>query len=371
MYSEPGTLVWEQAIARTLRDPSSIQLYRQPIIDLARGLTAGFELLARFASTGLQASPDRWFAAAYRLGLGPQLEAIVLRQALALRAEAPPNTFLTVNLDPAALAHEEVAAVLLGEHDLTRLVVEITEHTEVHDADHLNRLLAEVRQRGAFIAVDDTGTGYSNFQRLLTVRPQFVKLDQAFVRGMDHDPVKRTLVEMVGQFAARIDAWVIAEGIETEGELRELVRMGVPLGQGYLLNRPAPGFEPLSVGVRQAIAAVQPSEDPDAATIASVLEPVALLPLTSSEADGSSATAVLVDHHSRPAPVVHQERRFPALCVTPSCALADVAPRAMARPADERFAPLVVVDDLGRPVGIARLERIVEALARLAAASPA
>lgn len=367
MDSEPGTFVWEQAIARTLRDPSCIQLYRQPIIDLARGHTAGFELLARFASTGLQASPDRWFAAAYRLGLGPQLEALVLRQALALRAEAPPNTFLTVNLDPAALAHEEVAAVLLGEHDLTRLVVEITEHTEVHNADHLNRLLAEVRQRGAFIAVDDTGTGYSNFQRLLTVRPQFVKLDQAFVRGMDHDPVKRTLVEMVGQFAARIDAWVIAEGIETEGELRELVRMGVPLGQGYLLNRPAPGFEPLSVGVRQAIAAVQPPAARDAGTVASVLEPVRTIPLSSNPGEDDPGPVVLVDRWGRPARVIYEGRRLPTLCVTPECALADIAPRAMARPAADRFAPLVVANDLGQPIGIARVERVVEELARLAA----
>lgn len=362
MSSEPvSDAAWQQALARVLREPARIALHRQPIVDLARGVPAGFELLARFSDPLVAAPPHHWFGAAYRLGLGPQLEAAVIRQALRLRSEAPMNTFLTVNLDPSALEHEEVARQLLGEQHLGGFIIELTEHTPIADLGRLNGLLERLRERGALIAVDDTGTGYADLKRLIDVRPEFVKVDQGFVTGIGGDPVKQALLELVGHFASRLDAWVIAEGIETEGDLREVLQLGVPLGQGFFLNRPAPAFEPTPPPVREAIARLRPGGGSELRA-AEFAEPVETAPLASAFDLPESGTLVLLDAWGRPARMWHHGRRSEPLRITSSCGAEDVLRRALTRPAPERFDPVVVTDEDGRPLGQVRVERLVQAL---------
>ncbi len=81
-------------------------------------------------------------------------------------------------------------------------------------------------------AVDDAGSGYSSLQHIMEMRPNFIKLDRNFITNCDSDPAKSVLIEMLGKAANRLDAWIIAEGIETKEELAELIRLGVPLVQG-------------------------------------------------------------------------------------------------------------------------------------------
>lgn len=350
---------------RVLRDPDAVGLYRQPIVDLYRGVTAGFELLARFSDSEVEAPPFEWFRTAYAMGLGPRLEAAVVRRALRLRDELPPNTFLTVNLDPAAVGHPEVAEVLLGEGRLDRVVIEITETSPLGDVAELGRVARELRSRGAFIAVDDTGTGYAGLERLLAVRPQFVKVDRAFIDGIDQDGAKRALLELVGHFASRIDAWVVAEGIERVEELAELVRLGVPLGQGFLLNRPAPEFRPLPREIAELIRGLAVRRERGLAA-------EALMEAADAVREGSplerGRTVVIVDEWGRPVRVWDGEREGPAMAISPLSPVVEAAQRAMVRAPGERFLPLAVVDDSGRLLGILRVERMVEGLAKAAAA---
>jgi hypothetical protein len=99
--------------------------------------------------------------------------------------------------------------------------------------------VAELRLRDAKLAVDDAGTGYAGLQHLMVLRPDLVKLDRALVAGCDRDPAKAALIEMLGRFTGQLDAWVLAEGVERTAELESLIRLRVPLAQGYLLGRPA------------------------------------------------------------------------------------------------------------------------------------
>jgi EAL domain-containing protein len=84
-------------------------------------------------------------------------------------------------------------------------------------------------------------------------RPQLIKLDRELVAGVDGDEVKLALVEMLGEFGGRIDAWLVAEGIETWGELQAFLRLRVPLGQGWLLGRPGPPWVQLEPEVRDRL----------------------------------------------------------------------------------------------------------------------
>src|SRR6478609_8555013 len=253
-----------------LADPDDLTLVFQPIIDLAGAAVAGYEALARFPGAS---GPDVWFAAAADAGVGAELEALAIHKALRAVDALPADTFLTVNVSPHLLGTGPVQAALDTRPDLHRVVVELTEHTPVDDLAGLRRQTDALRARGALIALDDAGSGYSGLQQMAALRPQLVKLDRALVADADADPVRLALAEMVGEFAGRIDAWLLAEGLETTTELAAFMRLGVPLGQGWLLGRPTPGFAPLAPEVVRLVkgqaARVQLTE-----SVASLMRPV-------------------------------------------------------------------------------------------------
>jgi hypothetical protein len=132
-------------------------------------------------------------------------------------------------------------------------VLELTEHHAVGDLRPLIDLRDRLRAKGALLALDDAGSGYSGLQQITQFRPQLIKLDRALVTGADGDEVKLALVEMLGEFGGRIDAWLLAEGIETWGELQAFLRLRVPLGQGWLLGRPGPPWVQLDPEVRDRL----------------------------------------------------------------------------------------------------------------------
>jgi EAL domain-containing protein (putative c-di-GMP-specific phosphodiesterase class I) len=92
---------------------------------------------------------------------------------------------------------------------------------------------------GLRLAVDDAGAGVANFNHLVELRPQFVKVDIGLVRGVNADLTRQALIVALLHFAGATDCQVIAEGIETEAERAVLETLEVPLGQGYLFGRPA------------------------------------------------------------------------------------------------------------------------------------
>ncbi|TWH75268.1 EAL domain-containing protein (putative c-di-GMP-specific phosphodiesterase class I) [Modestobacter roseus] len=336
----------------------------QPIVDLASASIAGYEALARFPGT---ASPDVWFAAAAEAGLGAELEALALRKALAALPDLPPNTFLTVNVSPHLLGAAPVAAALAAPATLRRVVVELTEHMPTPDLAALREQTAALRGRGALIAIDDAGSGYAGLQQLAEVRPQLVKLDRALVAGADTDPVKAALAEMVGTFTSRIDAWLLAEGVETAGELAVFARLGVPLAQGWLFGRPAPYFAPLSPEVAQLVR-TQVARAQLAESVASLLRP--LRQHDAGDDVGSPPPYVLVDAEGVPEELVLADPRTGAayrapvsLRVHPSAGVTETLQRALTRPPVHRFDPVLCTDRSGAVLGLLRIEDLASAAA--------
>ena len=346
-----------------LSDPDDLTLVFQPIVDLAAATIAGYEALARFPGT---AGPDIWFAAAAEAGVAAELEALAIHKALAVVPSLPANTFLTVNVSPHLLGAAPVRDALNTRPDLHRVVVELTEHTPVDDLDVLRRQCDELRMRGALIALDDAGTGYSGLQQLAALRPQVVKLDRALVSDADTDPVRVALAEMLGEFAGRIDAWLLAEGIETAAELAAFARLGVPLAQGWLLGRPGPGFAELAPEtVRLVRAQVARARLVD--SVASLLRPVRQV--TVGEALPAVPPAVLIGAHGEPTgllladPGTAEVYTAPvSLRVHPSTGIEEALTRALNRPLARRFEPVVCTDPAGQVVGLLRLEDLASAV---------
>lgn len=353
-------------IRALIDDPSRIQLVAQPIVDLKRGVVAGYEALSRF-QVEPRTSPDRVFAEATRQGLGAELEATVVARALDLAAQKPENCFFTFNVDPAHLLSPELERVLEG-RDLRGLVVELTEHREVEDSKPLVRQLAALRERGAMIAVDDAGSGYSGLKQLLELRPELVKVDRELVTNVHEDAAKYALIQMLGELAGRLDAWLLAEGIETESELRVLRHLGVPLAQGYFLARPAPPWVGLNDSAKLALSTPLPTEATKA-TLQSVVEPCQVC--SNEGAWPDSPLCVRLSAEGRPvgmrlsgsggAPLARKESEL--LRVKVDSSLSEVARRAATRPDAVRWDPLVCVDEAGRFGGVVRMHRLVTALA--------
>jgi hypothetical protein len=200
---------------------------------------------------------------------------------------------------------------------------------------------------------------------MIEVRPDLIKLDRALVAGIDRDPVQRAVVELVGDLAGRLDAWILAEGVETEGELAELIRMGVPLVQGWAVGRPAPGWPDLADGPRtfildararlsfgdNVLSLTRPAVVHAHDTPAGVPGPG----FVRLDRDGRATVVVVTD----PAGRMHE---VPAMLVAPSSAPADVLRRAMTRPAEWRHAPLVCTDVHGVVMGLIEVHDLVEHL---------
>lgn len=209
----------------------------QPIVEMRGRVVVGAEALSRFPA-GPFATPGAWFAAARRVGLDVELEAAAAQRALELLPSRPADTLLAVNVSPRTLL-AGLPRLVGRDQPWERVVLELTEHVPVEDYVPLNQALKRLRDRGTRLAVDDTGAGFASLRHILDLAPDIIKLDIGLIRGVDRDPGRAALAEMVVRFADRVGATVIAEGVESEAEWRALRRLGVPWGQGYFFGRPA------------------------------------------------------------------------------------------------------------------------------------
>jgi PAS domain S-box-containing protein len=211
----------------------------QPIIDLATGQVIGVEALSRFPSRP-SVTPDVVFAEAANAGMGPDLELLAIRRALEEARVLDSSLHLALNVSPALLASPTLLdAIVASGIDVSRVVVEITEHVSVADYSVLERPRQRLRELGIRLAVDDAGSGYASLRHIVTLAPDVIKIDRALVTELNSDRARRALVAAVVSFAREMGATsVVGEGVETEAERDALIALGVDSAQGYLLGRP-------------------------------------------------------------------------------------------------------------------------------------
>ncbi|MEM7471883.1 MAG: EAL domain-containing protein [Pseudomonadota bacterium] len=216
------------------------QLYSillQPIMNVTTRHPVGFEALTRFKSEPYR-SPNLWFDDANRVNMQVELELAVIVTALKMLPHLPEPAYISVNASPVTVASGKLFDVL-NTAPLDRVVLEVTEHAEITDPVAMLSEISNLRAHGLRLAVDDAGAGYSGLQQIVQLNPDIIKLDISLTSGIEKDIVRRFLAEALVGFAEQTEAKIVAEGIETEAELAALRALRVPLGQGYLLGRPA------------------------------------------------------------------------------------------------------------------------------------
>lgn len=206
----------------------------QPIVDTETDQIVGYEGLTRFEDG---VSPDLRFMEAASLGVAAELELAAVRAIIAASDRLPGDAWLNINLSPAVIIDgTELPEVLSKAH--RRVMVEVTEHEAIADydafRDAMHRLGPKVR-----LAVDDAGSGFASLRHIVELRPHYVKLDREIVAGINTDEARRAMAQSMRQFARTAGFWLIAEGVETEAELRTLRELDIHYVQGFLVGMPA------------------------------------------------------------------------------------------------------------------------------------
>jgi len=226
---------------------SELEVHYQPTVDLDSAVVTGVEALVRWRRDGRLVPPDDFIGLAERHGLiaelGRRVLATAVRDAPALAAAAGHDLIIAVNVSgPQLVDPQLLPAVRDAVRSVApqRLVLEMTESVLVAEDEGTQQALDDLVAAGAFLCVDDFGTGYATLAYLRRRPFSAFKVDRSYVRDIETDPRTCDLVEGLVLLAAATGMGLVVEGVETAGQAQMLRRMGAPTQQGYLHARPQP-----------------------------------------------------------------------------------------------------------------------------------
>ena len=215
----------------------------QPIIDLMASEIDGYEALVRGPSHSSLHSPKALFEAANQFDLVVDLEFLCIETACRGFKENQLEGSLFINISPMSLIKnngQERLVEILNEYGFTNnsVVIELSELYPLDDYKLLGNSIKFIRDSGFQLAIDDLGAGYSSLRVWSEFNPEYVKIDRHFIDGIDKDSVKYDFVRAIQEISRSLACKVIAEGIETEQELKSIGTLGITHVQGYLLGKP-------------------------------------------------------------------------------------------------------------------------------------
>jgi sensor c-di-GMP phosphodiesterase-like protein len=219
----------------------------QPIFSLATGAIVGCEVLARwYRGDGMIVMPDRFIALAEESGRIAQLTRQIVTQALArLRPVMRLNKDFKVsfNISPVQFLSEnfvdEFRQLVADAQVATRqIVIELTERRELHDLQAAAAVIADLREYGFKVAIDDAGIGHSGLSYIQKLGVNIIKIDKFFVDSIGLDHSANAVIEMLVGLARKLNMTTVAEGVETNEQIAALRACGVDEGQGYVVAPP-------------------------------------------------------------------------------------------------------------------------------------
>ncbi len=231
---------------------NEIVAWAQPIVDMRTGRPAGAELLARWPQAdGSTAMPDTFVPVIEAHGLSHLLGRSMVRQAIELlqilRREDEDQLFISVNISASHMADPKLVEFLeaqLTQGDVTpsRLILELTETERLADAKLRAQAFERLQSLGVGVATDDLGSGWSSINQMIESPFTHVKIDRSLVNAMNRQGGSE-LVASICNLARGTMQQPIAEGIETEEQVDQLLTAGFRLGQGFLFAKPMPLVE--------------------------------------------------------------------------------------------------------------------------------
>jgi diguanylate cyclase (GGDEF)-like protein len=226
-------------------DGEKLTPYFQPIVSLIQKKIIGFEALIRGPSDSPLHSAFNLFDTAEQFNLTTKLEFICRELTIQRYASLGIREKLFINVSPSVLLQPNfkngMTLRFLNKFgvDPHSLVIELTEHKPTDNYELMSNAVLHYRNMGFEIALDDLGAGYSGLRLWSELLPEYVKIDNHFIRDIHNDPIKLNFVRSIQNIASSLHCNVIAEGIETENEFRVIAKLGITHAQGFYFSRPA------------------------------------------------------------------------------------------------------------------------------------
>lgn len=231
-----------------------IQTVYQPIVELKERQVLGYEALSRADAQDAERLGVHLFVAASRAELDGELDQACRSLSVRRRPELREDRKLFLNCLPPTFYEpnrelEKLIDQWLSEgHSPGQLVFEVTEQITHDQALRIMPTVQRLRGEGFLFALDDVGTGAANLRLLAELEPEYLKMDIGLTVGIAESERKQELARYLLELARKSEAKLIAEGIETDEDLQTLIGLGVELGQGYLLGRPAAAKQWRAIG---------------------------------------------------------------------------------------------------------------------------
>jgi diguanylate cyclase (GGDEF)-like protein len=243
-------------------DKEQIYSVFQPIVNLRNGETIGYEALSRGPDDTELHSPIALIDEAKRQNKLFELEVLFRKKAITKASEQKINKLLFVNVDPSIINDKKFTEGFTynysEEHGIIpkNIIFEITERSSVNNYDQFSNTLKHYRKEGFGIAFDDTGAGFSNLFAISQINPEYIKIDLSLIRNIDKDVFKQSILKSFSILASLTNTKLIAEGIETQEELKTLINLGVFAGQGFFLGMPQEEIKEISEEITDSIKAL-------------------------------------------------------------------------------------------------------------------
>jgi diguanylate cyclase (GGDEF)-like protein len=243
-----STKAVEQAL-RGIDGEKELTLAFQPQYDIARDRIVGFEALARWHSEKLgRVPPDVFIRAAERSGLITTLTPTLLKKALEAAFQWPEGLRIAFNLSARDLLSPKsvdriLKVVLESGVAPNRIEFEITETAMLTDFAQALKTTSRLSELGCRIALDDFGSGYTNFSYLNRIQVNTVKIDRSFVLGLRQNHNAKKIIKSMVEMASNLGMEHVIEGVETAEELHAIRSVGATQVQGYLFGKPMPAEE--------------------------------------------------------------------------------------------------------------------------------
>ncbi|VAX16411.1 diguanylate cyclase/phosphodiesterase (GGDEF & EAL domains) with PAS/PAC sensor(s), partial [hydrothermal vent metagenome] len=226
--------------------------YYQPLVDVQTGEVTGMEALVRWQKEhGELISPISFLPTAEETGLILQIDEHILRTACAYVKKLNDsrngnNLYVSVNMSARQLGRRDIVETVISAYtqaglEPENLGLEVTEGIIIDNFDNAVNILTRIRDLGVRIFLDDFGTGYSSLSYLKKLPLDVLKMDKTFVSDLPEDKNSRAIAHAITSMAHELGIKMVAEGVETEGQLEYLRSIGCDIIQGYIYSKPLPG----------------------------------------------------------------------------------------------------------------------------------
>lgn len=228
---------------RDALDEEGLVAWFQPILNNTTGRVDKYECLVRMLdSNGDVVSPGNFLEVAGKLRLEGHITSVMVETCFARFADS--HMQFSINLSYTDLQQEALIDFIIERLDATgvgpRVIFELLESANIDNYARVQDFVNAVKARGCRIAIDDFGTGYSNFEHLLQLKVDFIKIDGSLIRNLDKDPNARRVARGIVGLARSMKIETVAEYVHSSAIQMEVLRLGISFSQGELIGMPAP-----------------------------------------------------------------------------------------------------------------------------------